>query len=271
MTAPAQNPVTFDDPAPIGGARPRPRDIVGRTVFVQPTLIERVPKPGSKTGEMQDRITANVTICDGGPLAFGGAPEKDVPVPHTTTVATPYTADGVFISQINMVQALRRALPSPQRPQGGVVVGYVEFGKQSDPSKSVPINLTQLDAADPRRHLAGSVLNSIISGSFVNPEPAEIVASNAAPASSPVTPVMDPNYAAFLAAQKAAAAPIVQPAAPPVDPAYAAWLASQAAAAAPAAPAISPPPAGWTKEVWESLTAEQRASIAGNTTSAPPL
>ena len=236
MTAPAQNPITFDDPAPIGGARPRPRDMVNRTVFVQPTLIERVPKPGSKTGEMQDRITASVTVIDGGPLDFGGTPEKDVPVPHTNRVTVPYTADGVFISQVNMVQALRRAIPSAARPQGGVVVGFIEFGTQSDPSKSVPINLTTLAATDPRRVAAGAVLNAVISGAFINPDPAEITAAPPAAAA----PAMDAGYAAYLAAQ-----------------------AQQAAA-----PVGVPAPAGWTPQVWGTLTVEQQRAIAGQ---APPL
>jgi hypothetical protein len=271
VTAPAQNPVTFDNPAPIGGARPRPRDFVNRTVFVQPLLIERVPKVGSKTGEMQDRVTANVTIVDGGPLQFGGAPEKDVPVPHTMTVSVPYTAEGVFISQVNMVQALRRSLPSAARPQGGVVVGYVEFGKQTDPNKSVPINLSEIEPTDPRRAAAGAVLNAIISGSFVNPEPVEIVAAPAQPAA----PAMDPGYAAYLAAQAqqaAAGAPVVQPPTPPVDPQYAAYLAQQAAAAT-AAPAIPAPP-GWAPEVWKSLTPAQQQSIVGQAAApagTPPL
>lgn len=272
MTAPAQNPVTFDNPAPIGGARPRPRDMVGRTVFVQPLLIERVPKPGSKTGEMQDRVTANVTIVDGGPLDFGGAPEKDVPVPHTNRVAVPHTAEGVFISQVNLVSALRRSLPTAARPQGGVCVGFLEFGKQSDPQKSVPINLVELDPTDPRRAAAGAVLNAIISGTFKNPEPVEIVAA-AAPV-QPAAPAMDPGYAAYLAAQAqqaAAGAPVVQPPAPPVDPQYAAYLAAQqaAAAAVPQAPAIPAPP-GWSPEVWKSLTLAQQQSIAGQAAAAAP-
>lgn len=255
MTAPAQNPVTFDDPAPIGGARPRPRDMVNRTVFVQPLLVERVLKPGTKTGEMQDRITANVTVIDGGPLDFGGTPEKDVPVPHTMRVAVPFTAEGVFISQVNIVQALRRALPSAARPQGGIVVGFLEFGKQSDPQKSVPINLSEIQPTDPRRAAAGAVLQSIISGTFVNPEPVEIVAAAAPPAAP--TPAMDPGYTAYLAAQQQQAAL----GAPPVDPQYAAYLAAQQAAAAPA-PAIPTPP-GWSPEVWKTLTLAQQQSIAG--------
>lgn len=269
MTAPAQNPITFDDPAPIGAARPRVRDIVNRLVFVQPTVIERVPKMGSKTGEMEDRITANITVVDGGPLDFGGAPEKDVPVPHTHRVATPYTADGVFVNQVNMVTACRKSLPSAARPQGGITLGVIAFGKQSDPTKSVPIMLNKVEQTDPRYPLASALLQAIIAGSFVNPDPIEIIATVAA---APAQAGVDPAYAAFLAAQAAAAAP-VPVAAPPVDPAYVAWQAAQAAAATAAAP-VAAPPAGWTPEVWATLSPAQHAAILGApaaASAAPPL
>jgi hypothetical protein len=272
VTTPAQNPVTFDNPAPLGGNEPRPRDLIGRTVFIQPTLIERAPKLGTKTGETEDRITANITVIDGGPLQFGGAPEKQPTVPHTMTVAVPYTATDVYISQTNMVKACKRSLPSAARPQGGVVVGFIEFGKQNDPTKNAPINLTELAPTDPRRIVAGQVLNSIISGTFINPQPVEIVAAGA-----PAAPAMDPQYAAYLAAQAqqaAAGAPVVQPPAPPMDPGYAAYLAAQQAAAATVAAPTIPAPPGWAPEVWKSLTVAQQQSIVGQAAApagTPPL
>lgn len=250
MTAPAQTPnpmaITFEDPGAIGVARPRVADMHGRMVFVQPTVLDRVPKPESKTGEMQDRITATVTICDGGPLQFGGNPAKHIP--HTMTVSTPYTAEGIFISQQNMVQALRKALPSVARPTGGVVLGVIELGTQSDPLKNRPWNITPLGPADPRRQLAQQILQGVITGTFTNPEPAELVASAPAVPASPA-PTIDPN-AAFLA-----------------------WQAQQQAQAAPAAPAVPAPPAGWTPEVWNALSDAQRQAILDSTTATgtPPL
>jgi hypothetical protein len=264
MTAPAQGIPQFEDPAAAGGKRPRIADLMGRTVFVQPLKIER-GLPGLDPGSTQDRITANVTVIDGGPLQFGGKPEKHQP--HTMTVSTPYTAEGVFISQTALINALSDALPSPKKPHGGVVLGVVVQGAQpSDARKSPPWLLQTLDAADPRRAQAQAVLAAVIQGHFVNPEPIDIATGIAVSAPAHVqaaqaqvaadyglmqqqqaTPQMPavvhapgqaPNYttaAGIQAAVQQSYAPPAQPAAPAVDPNYLAGQAQQQAAAAAAA------------------------------------
>lgn len=277
MTAPAQGAAqtaqlpSLDDPGAVGGVRPRIADLRNRTVIVQPLSIAR-NVPGVQPGSLQDRITANIFVLDGGPLEFGGKPEKFVP--HTLVVPTPFLAEGMYISQTNMVQALTASLPSPQKPQGGLVVGVITQGRANNPQHNPPWNIVALEAGDPRRQLAASLLQAFFTGQFRNPEPQQTGAPtppggalaythavtmphtaagqpvpNYAEFSSqpaPAGPQADPAYQAFLA-QQATAAQAVQAAtaaAPPVDPAYAAWLASQQQAqAAPAAPAVSAPPA----------------------------
>lgn len=87
------------------------------------------------------------------------------------------------------------------------------------------------------------------------------------------TPAVDPQYAAFLAAQQAAAQSA--PPAPPVDPAFTAWQAQQAQAAASvpaapagviptqaAAPAVEQDPAAPGYEaIWSTLPAPAKAAI----------
>jgi hypothetical protein len=158
----------INDPAAIGGTRPRIADLRNRCVIVQPIAIAR-NVPGVQAGQVQDRITANIFVLDGGPLEFGGKPEKYVP--HTLVVATPYVAEGVYISQTNLVAALLPSLPSPQAPQGGLVIGVIEQGRASKAEFNPPWNLTLLDPADPRRGLAAQILQRFFTGQFVNPEP----------------------------------------------------------------------------------------------------
>jgi hypothetical protein len=282
----------INDPAAIGGTRPRIADLRNRCVIVQPIAIAR-NVPGVQAGQVQDRITANIFVLDGGPLEFGGKPEKYVP--HTLVVATPYVAEGVYISQTNLVAALLPSLPSPQAPQGGLVIGVIEQGRASKAEFNPPWNLTLLDPADPRRGLAAQILQRFFTGQFVNPEPQQTGAPmppggplaythattmphdpqtgqpipNAAelqrqPAATPAAPAQDPQYLAWLASQQQAQ----QPAAAPVS-APAATMAPGpmpggfygVTGAAPPAPVTDVPPAGWAPEVWATFSPEQKAAI----------
>lgn len=257
MTAPAQGMPQLEDPAAAGGKRPRIADAAGRTVMIQPLKIER-GLPGLKPGETQDRITANLTVIDGGPLQFGGKPEKHQP--HTMTVSTPYTAEGVYISQVGLINALSDALPSPKKPNGGVVVGVIVQGAQpKDPAWTPPWLIQTLDEKDPRRAAAQQVLAAMIQGHFTNPEPIDIttgVSTSAMPAAvhNPGQPTQYTTTAGIQAAMQQAANPTSLPAqhgalqqnypgyAPGQDPQYLAWQAQQAAQqqAAQQAPAVDP-------------------------------
>lgn len=259
MTAPAQTAgpalPQIDDPGAIGGVRPRIADLRGRCVIVQPLSIAR-NVPGVQAGTTQDRITANIFVLDGGPLEFGGKPEKYVP--HTLVVSTPYLAEGVYISQTNMVAALTPSLPSPQKPQGGLVIGVISQGRASKPEHNPPWNLVVLEPNDPRRGLASHMLQQFFTGAFVNPEPQQTGAPTPPGGAlaythattmphNPVTGQPIPNLAEFatttasvshLPAQ--AATQSFTTGGAPIDPGYAAYLAAQQAQAAPVAPAAPP-------------------------------
>jgi hypothetical protein len=287
MTAPAQSPAAaevmaaFSDPSAVGGDRPAVRDFVGRVVVIKPTRYEQNIPNQKEPGKFQDRITADVYVLDGGPMEFGGNPTRGKP--NTLTVATPYLVKDMYISNTNVVKAVRDEVGR------GVVLGRVTRGKASDPMHNDPFNLVTLDPSDPARAMAGAGYQQVLNRVFVNPEPQKI---GAAPAAPPAAAAMDPEYAAFLAAKAATAAP-VQPVTPPVDPQYAAWKAQQEAAAAetpeqaaqrqfaawqaeqaaklaPTAPAeeIPEPPTGWDRTQWASLKPEQRTAVLSGT---PPF
>jgi hypothetical protein len=261
-------------------------------VVVQPVAIAR-NVPGVQPGTFQDRITANIFVLDGGPLEFGGKPEKYVP--HTLVVATPYLAEGIYISQSNLLTALNKALPSPQKPSGGLVVGVIVQGKASKAEHNPPWNLLTLDEGDPRKALASQLLQRFFTGQFVNPEPQETGTPTPAAGAlaythattMPHTPNGQPipNLQEFSTPVAAAPAP-----APNGAPSYAdlqaqmaalqAQMAGQAAAPAgtlpggfhsgqPAAPVTDVPPAGWQPEIWATLSPEQKAGIRASMAPAP--
>lgn len=286
MTAPATQMPSFQDPAALGALSPSIRELEGRVVFIQPTRIDyQVPGVGPNA-KPQDRITCDITIVDGGQLPYGSK-QQPVPTPATHVIATPCTFTGVFVSNVNIVNAVKDALPGPGRPTPGLVLGEIKRGITAQTGNNAPWNLITLEASDPRRVTAQTVLSSIIMRTFVNPTgvpigappaaapapatappapyiggPADYAAYQAGllPTPPPVTgPPMDPAYAAYLAAQQRPAAPIAPPAppAPPVDPGYAAYLAAQQATATPMPAA----PMGWPDEAWRMMSPEQRSSI----------
>lgn len=296
MTAPAQGAAqtaqlpSLDDPGAVGGVRPRIADLRNRTVIVQPLSIAR-NVPGVQPGSLQDRITANVFVLDGGPLEFGGRPEKFVP--HTLVVPTPFLAEGVYISQTNMVQALTASLPGPGKPQGALVVGVITQGRANNPQHNPPWNIVALEPGDPRRQLAANLLQQFFTGQFRNPEPQQTGAptppggalaythATTMPHDARGNPI--PNMAAL----QQGAFPVGHPANTPpamsavidatqqaynqhaatvqnaaaVDPAYQAWLAQQQAAQA--APPVDPQYQAW-------LASQQAAQAVPAVPSAPP-
>ena len=290
MTAPAQGAAqtaqlpSLDDPGAVGGVRPRIADLRNRTVIVQPLSIAR-NVPGVQPGSLQDRITANIFVLDGGPLEFGGKPEKFVP--HTLVAPTPFLAEGMYISQTNMVQALTASLPGPGKPQGGLVVGVITQGRANNPQHNPPWNIVALEAGDPRRQLAANLLQQFFTGQFRNPEPQQTGAPTppggalaythavTMPHTAAGQPV--PNYAEIapptpphvLAAQSQVAADYARMQGHP-DPAYQAFLAQQAAAAQAAQAAPAAPPVDPAYAAWLASQQQPQAAPAAPVASAPP-
>lgn len=263
----------FHAPAPVGGVRPRVRDLAGRMVAFVPTALA-LNLPGIKAGTFQDRITADVVVFDGGVLEFGGKPEKGIP--HTLVISTPCEFTGMYLSQVNMVSALRGSV------NAGVVLGRIVQGQTAVAGNNPPWNLVPIEPSDPMYRMALDYWSARALGQIVKPEPQPLPGAPA--------PVWN-QYAQTHAAPAAVGAgalpvnygPVPTPPAAPNDQAaaFAAWQAQQAQAAqhvtAPAMPyngavqaapvaSISPVPAGvnMPPEIWATLTDGQRAQIVAS-------
>lgn len=161
--APAPAPQPFGDdpfsgPAPQTARGPRIRDLHGRLLLVIPHKLEEgIPNRLGKPGETQDRMTADVIVLDGGPIAFGGAPEKLPPRPHTQTANLPHKNARMFISSVGLISQCREALAKKiTTGQPGMVLGRLGVGEakgdQNPPNLLTPP--TEADKAIARQYLA---------------------------------------------------------------------------------------------------------------------
>lgn len=136
----------FDGPAP-QATRPRVLDMYNRLVLVIPHKVETVPNR-LQPGTTQDRMTADVIVLDGGPLQYGGAPEKVPPVPHDKQVNVPHKIDRMFLSQAGLISQSSQALAKRQRGEPGMVLGRLTTGEASKPGHNPPWLLSPPTDAD---------------------------------------------------------------------------------------------------------------------------
>jgi hypothetical protein len=138
--APGGAPTPWGAPAPPPDRGPRVRDIYGRLLLISPKKIETVVNRLSKVpGEMQDRMTVDIVVLDGGPLAFGGAPEATPPKPHDRTVEIPYLIEGLWMSQVGLVSQCREALANKLSGLPGkqtMVLGRLSVSEDSKPGQN---------------------------------------------------------------------------------------------------------------------------------------
>lgn len=127
----------FDAPAPQQARGPRLREMYGRLLLVVPVkleegLVSRTFKNPDGSPATQDRMTANVTILDGGTIHYGGQPEKMPPVPHSKSAEIPMEIKGMFISGVGLISQCRDAL-AKKITQGrpGMVLGRLTRGEDS--------------------------------------------------------------------------------------------------------------------------------------------
>jgi hypothetical protein len=259
VTAPAQNPpapqamAAFADPSAVGGTRPAIRDLIGRVVVIRPTRYEP-SAPAIKAGETQERVTADILIVTGGPLEFGGN-LVTANKPHTYRVQSPYLAQGVYISNTNIVAAVRDYVGTAP------VLGWVALGVTNTPGNNAPYNLLTVEQTEPEYTLAGQLYSQVLNGTFANPTPETIGATPVPAPAQSVAQLQDRVNTAYQVAQNGG--PV--PAAPTMDPAAAfqAWLAQQQVPAA--AASIPPAPSGWIPDVWAGLTDDQRKQFLAGT------
>lgn len=134
------------------------RDLYGRLLLLIPHLVETVPNK-QRPGETQQRMTADVVVLDGGPIAYGGAPEKVGGAPHDKTATVPYKRPRMFVSSVGVISQCREAL-AKKITQGrpGIVLGRLTVG-EAKPDQSPPYLLTPATDAD--KALARQYLSQI--------------------------------------------------------------------------------------------------------------
>lgn len=143
----------FAGPAPQAAKGPRLREMYGRLLLIIPTkleegLVSRQFKNPDGSAVVQDRMTADVTVLDGGTIHYGGTPEKMPPVPHTKTAETPHTSKGMYISSVGLISQCRDALAKKiTQGKAGMVLGRLTKGEDSGKGEP-PWLLTQPTDAD---------------------------------------------------------------------------------------------------------------------------
>lgn len=136
----------FDGPAP-QSSRPRVRDMYNRLVLIRPHRLEEGLPNRLEPGKTQDRMTADVIVLDGGPLHYGGAPEKIPAVPHDKTAPVPFKVDRMYLSQAGLISQSRQALAKRLRGEPGMVLGRLTTGEAKGDA-SPPWLLTQPTEAE---------------------------------------------------------------------------------------------------------------------------
>lgn len=222
--------------------RPRMRDFArdNRLVLIKPLKIDRgVPNTKGKPGDVQDRLTCDVVILDGPPLAFGGKPEEGIP--HDTQVMPPYEILGLFISSAPLLSQVERHM-------GEYVAGRLSIRQL--PNGNTAYRLST-DTTEQDKALWTQYLVAKVSGQINTPQP-EVPQAPSQPA--PQAPPMAPP-----APQYAPAVPQGQPQYAPTPQAMP-QAPQQWAPPPPAAPQldIDTPPVGWTVEQWMAYPPEQR-------------
>lgn len=124
----------FDAPAPRAARGPRIRDMYGRLLLVIPHKLEEGIRSNFKDSDgnvqVQDRMTADVIVLDGGPIAYGGQPEKIGGAPHDKTAEVPLKNARQFISNAGLISQCRQALAKKvSHGQPGMVLGRLQVGE----------------------------------------------------------------------------------------------------------------------------------------------
>lgn len=135
-SAPAQRPVqggTDDDPfggpAPRAPKGPRFREMHKRLLLILPKKLEEgVPNRLGEPGDTQDRMTADVIILDGDPIAYGGEPEKVDGKPHDKVAQIPHKNTAMFVSYSGIVSQCREALENYKAKKGGKTMALGRLG-----------------------------------------------------------------------------------------------------------------------------------------------
>jgi hypothetical protein len=139
----------FDDPAPQRPKGPRLEEMYGRLLIIIPKGMERVSgKDSDGKPNEYDRMTADVVVLDGGPIAFGGDPNGRPPVPHDQLAQVPHRNVAMFLSAKGIISQCRDAWAKRQRGEPGMVLGRLTVGERKNPQHQPPWLLDKATEAD---------------------------------------------------------------------------------------------------------------------------
>lgn len=183
----------FAAPAAIPTEYPTVASFRGRLVLIKPVKIETVPNSQGAPGQMQDRVTADVTVVDG----LGPVPGFTRGQPNGQSFPGPEFR-GTYISQEVIVKQL--ADVTPPRGNGQVLARIDTRTPGTAPGKGNPWGL--IDPTDQDRDIARAFLANRTVSAAISPAPVPVpVAAPGVPSPAPAPqPVQQAVYAAPSAA-----------------------------------------------------------------------
>lgn len=231
-----------------GGAWPKMRNLVGRTIIVEPIRVDEEAK--DPAGKPRPEAYFHLTVVDGGPLQYGDNQDRDVSKqrPATHEIDTPCRFTNVNSYSYGFVQVVRDCLSSGEAGR----VGVVQQGTQGNlpyliTKTDVDVHGNERPGGEARFAAAMEQFGKIWADKhaelgaprqFANPTARSLVAPPPYPAAAPQInygqpqqqPAPQPTY---VPPQQYAniGAPVVQgymqpPAAPALPPHIEAWLAT---------------------------------------------
>jgi hypothetical protein len=161
-----------------GAAAPKARHLVGRTVIIEPIRVDEDAKDDA--GKARPEAYFHLTVCDGGPMAYGDSLDNDPAKqrPNTHTIATPCRFTNVSDYGYGFVNEVRDALARGDL----AAVGVFERGTQGNrpylltkPGRD--LNGAERPDGEQRFQLASELWNKIFNKDLSwNPEPVSLVA-----------------------------------------------------------------------------------------------
>lgn len=251
MTNPADPFATAAQTGPVVRCLGNDRLIVAIPLRIESQQIPAQYLNGKPPGSVSDVLVADVIAIDGGPIMFGGDPDKGVP--DTQGPIMPGTPMREFrFYQTTLISQLRGHIGQ------GPVIGRLLYGRTKT-------NLPNWKLTDPRegdKAMALGPYQAYASGQFNAPS-----APQSAPTAAPVAQAAPTAYAPQATAQ---AAPAMTPGVPPAGYPMAGTVppappAAPVASAPPAAPADwtlgYAPPNGFGPDQWASFSPPQREQL----------
>lgn len=172
----------FAAPAAIPSEYPTVASFRGRLVLIKPVKIETVPNTQGAPGQMQDRVTADVTVVDG----LGPVPGFTRGQPNGQSFPGPEFR-GTYISQEVIVKQL--ADVTPPRGSGQVLARIDTRTPGTAPGKGNPWGLVEVTEDDK------NIARAFLANRTVNAAAPPAAAPQYPQAASPTTPQPVPAQA----------------------------------------------------------------------------